>query len=292
MKRRHALQAGSVVAVLALGASPLRADTGGWEGTWISEAEGATNVTTLMADGRFRTEHLAGIQVLGVTTGRWELQGNAVRWSYEAAKGAADDVNTVVLKAPERFILREVDGSESTFFLTGTVDPKSPPHVPVAVGEGWVLKDALGEFAIRVTARETVTGHDCYRVDWIQGDRAYQSEYWFLDADGIRVAGRRVLGVKMEFTTPYLLVKRVLTAADRWDASMSVLGRETKATVSVGALAEVSTNAGTFRAVPVTLQSDAMHYVRWYAQDIGLVREDVMLGDKVHNTKILQRRLE
>ncbi len=291
MTRLPALLVGGMVAVLTLDTIPSRADTGGWVGTWLSEAEGVTNVTTLMADGGFRTEHLAGIQVLGLTTGRWEFRGNAVRWSYDAAKGS-DDVNPVIHKAPDRFTLREVDGSESAFFLKGTVDPKSPPHVPVAVGTGWVLKDALGEFAIRVTARETVTGRDCYRVDWIQGDRAYQSEYWFLDGDGIRVAGRRVLGVKTEFTVPYLLVKRVLTPGDTWDASMSVQGREMKVTVAVGAVSEVSTIAGGFRAVPITLSSNAMHYVRWYAQGVGLVREDVLLGGKVHNSKILQRRLE
>jgi hypothetical protein len=283
-----------MIVALAQGFIALAADTEGWVGTWLSEAEGVTNVTTLMPDGRFRTEHLAGIQVVGVTSGRWELRSKAIRWSYDAPQSAlpVDDVNAVVLKAPDRFVVRELSGSESSFFLKGTVDPKAPPDLPVAVGAGWVLKDELGEFAIRVTARETVGGRDCYRVDWIQGGRAYQSEYWFMDSEGIRVAGRRVLGVQAEFATPYLLVKRVLTPGDEWDASITVRGREVRATVSVGQRGEVVTAAGTFQAVPVTLQSDALHYVRWYTKDVGLVREDVLVGGQLHNTKTLQRRLE
>ena len=175
-----------MLVALAQASTAASVDTEGWVGTWLSEAEGVANVTTLMADGRFRTEHLAGIQVLGVTSGRWELRGNAIRWSYDAPQSElpADDVNPVVLKTPDRFVVQEVNGSESSFFLKGTVDPKAPPDLPVAVGAGWVLKDELGEFAIRVTARETVGGHDCYRVDWIQGGRAYQSEYWFIDSEG------------------------------------------------------------------------------------------------------------
>jgi hypothetical protein len=269
------------------------ADTGGWVGTWFSEAEGVTNATTLMADGRFRTEHMAGIRVLGVTSGRWELRGDSIRWSYDApqATGPGDDVNPIVFKGPDRFIVREVNGSSSSFFLKGTVDANAPPDLPVAIGAGWVLKDDLGEFAIRVTAREIVGGHDCYRVDWIQGDGAYQSEFWFMDSDGIRVAGRRVLEVRTEFSTPDLLVKHLLTRGDQWDASMSTRGREVKATVSVGQRGEVVTPAGTFQAVPVTLQSEALHYVRWYAKDVGLVREDVLVGGQVHNTKTLMRRL-
>ena len=62
--------------------------------------------------------------------------------------------------------------------------------------------------------------------------------------------------------------------------------------VSVGQRGEVVTAAGTFQAVPVTLQSDALHYVRWYTKDVGLVREDVLVGGQLHNTKTLQRRLE
>ena len=77
-----------------------------------------------------------------------------------------------------------------------------------------------------------------------------------------------MLGVKAAFATPYLLIKRVLTPGDEWDASMTVRGREVRATVSVGQRGEVVTAAGTFQAVPVTLQSDALHYVRWYTKDV------------------------
>jgi hypothetical protein len=286
-----------VVMMLAVtqGTIAAAADTGEWAGTWLSEAEGITIETTLMPDGRFRSEYMAGIRVLGITSGRWELQGQAIRWTYdEGPQGGlpANDVNSIVLKTAERFIVRELNGSDSVYYRKGTFDSLAPADLPVAVGTGWVLKDRLGEFAIRISAREVVGGHDCYRVDWIQGPQTYQSEYWFMDSEGIRVAGRRALGVKMEYSTPYLLLKRVLTRGDTWDASMTVQGNELKVTVSVGQRSEVITGAGAFQAVPVTLQNDSMRYVRWYAKDVGLVREDVLVGGEVLNTKTLERRIE
>ncbi len=283
-----------VVSVFAAVASGAAENAGGWVGTWISEAAGVTNVTMLTADGRFRTEHLAGLGVRGVTSGRWELRETAVLWTYDTPQAGlpAEDVNPIVRKTRDRFVLRELDGSESTFFLKGVRDPKAPAYLPVAVGAGWVLKDELGEFAIRVSARESVGGHDCYRVDWIQGAVAYQSEYWFADEDGIRVAGKRMLGTKLEFAAPYLLVKRVLTPGDAWKASVTVGGREVGVAISVGQRAEVVTPAGTFQALPVTLESELFDYVRWYAEDVGLVREDSLVAGYVQNTKTLQRRLE
>jgi hypothetical protein len=237
---------------------------------------------------------MLGTRVAATTIGRWELRGNAIRWSYDAPERAnrEDEVNPIVLKARDRFILRELDGSEAAFFLKGAVDPEAPPDLPVGVGAGWVMKDELGEFTIRVTARETVGTHDCYRVDWLQGASEYQSEYWFMDSEGVRVAGRRVLGVRLEFQKPYLLVKRALKQGDTWDASLTVQGKEMKASISVGRPGEVLTPTGRFRAVPVTLESDELHYARWYAKDVGLVREDVFVGGYLHNTKTLQRRLE
>jgi len=292
---RTALQA--LLATLFLFAPAQRsaaseAELGEWAGTWHSLAGEVLNVTTLLADGRFRTEHLAGNRVAGATSGRWELRSGSISWSYDGPGGIADDVNPIVLKAADRFVLRELDGSESAFFRKGVVDPNSPPRLPVAVGAGWVLRDELGEFTIRVTTRETVGELDCYRVDWVQGPLAYQSEYWFVDAEGVHVAGRRQLGKRLVFARPYLLLKRALEPGDQWRAPVAVEGRELEATVSVGEPAELVTPAGSFRAVPVTLESDVLHYRRWYAENVGLVREDTYVLGELHNTKTLQRRLE
>lgn len=268
-------------------------DTEAWVGTWFSESHGdVATVTTLMADGSFRTEYLFGIRVVQVLDGKWELRDDAFQWSYEDSGRPVEDVNAIVLKKSDRFTLREQDGSESSFFRKGIVDPMSPPELPVAVGAGWVMKDELGEFTIRVTLRQTIGGHDCYRVDWIQSASEYQSEFWFMDSEGIHVAGRRVFGTMIEFQKPYLLVKRGLTPGDEWDASLIAEGKEVKGTISVGQGSEIETASGTFHAVPVTLESDEVHYIRWYAKDVGLVREDVLVGGDVHNTKTLQRRLE
>lgn len=277
------------------GADPA-AETPRFVGTWVSEGGGFTNVTTLHADGRFRTERLAGIRPVETFAGRWQVRGNAIAWSYgDAVKDPTqpEDVNPIVSEAADRFTLRELDGSESTFFRKGLPEPNSPRYLPIAIGTGWVLEDELGEFVIRVTTRERVAGRDCYRADWIQGDRPYQSEYWIVGEEGIRVAGRRVFGLTLvEFPSPYLLLKQALIPGDKWDASMTVAERPHQVTISVGAEEAVSTPAGLFQAVPVTLRGPAMHYVHWYAQGVGLVREDFVLEDRRVNTKTLNRRLE
>jgi hypothetical protein len=84
----------------------------------------------------------------------------------------------------------------------------------------------------------------------------------------------------------------VLTAGDAWKASVTVGGREVAVAISVGQHAKVVTPAGTFQALPVTLQSELFDYVRWYAADVGLVREDSLVAGHVQSTKTLQRRIE
>ncbi len=263
-------------------------------GAWISEYAGFTNVTVMSEDGRFRTERTAGIEHVTTITGRWELRGNSLAWYYDRVKDLKEpeDVNPILYEAPDRMRLREVSGSESVLFRMGVLDPKAPARLPVAVGIGWLLQDEGGELLIRITARERMGGRDCYRVDWITEDQAYQSEFWSVEDEGIRVHGRRILGQTFEFRTPYTLLKPTLADGDTWRGSVTLLGRTEEVSMTVGREDAVSTPAGTFRAVPVTVKTPALHYVRWYADKVGLVREDLMSGSERTSMKVLKRRLQ
>ena len=197
--------------------------------------------------------------------------------------------------APDRFTLRETDGSPSTFFRKG-VDPLAPEYLPVAAGTGWVLEDEGGEVGIRVSVRETFAGQDCYRVEWITGPTTYQSEDRSLREDGIWVVGRKVLGRELVFERPYLLLKRTLRVGDKWAATLTVGQRSENVEVSVGPEEEITAPAGKFQAIRVTLQGRVLAYRRWYARGVGLVREEPVLGEAAAgervNLKSLKRLLK
>jgi len=262
-------------------------------GTWFSHGGDFTNITTLHTDGRFHTERLLGVELVGTIDGRWLVRNDAFVWTYEKPAAAGEDVNPILSEAHDRFTLREMDGSSSSFFRKGIVDPASPEWLPVAVGTGWVMKDDAGQFTIRVSLRENIAGHDCYRVDWIEGSVTYQSEYWIVAEDGVRVAGRLVAGQPVEFSRSYLLLKRELIPGESWEASLSLGILSDDLTFSVGAAEDIQTPAGSFRAVPVTARGRTLQYRRWYARGVGLIQEEAtMQGDMHINTKILERRIK
>ena len=93
---------------------------------------------------------------------------------------------------------------------------------------------------MRVSVRETFAGQDCYRVDWITGPSAYQSEYWSVREDGIWVVGRKALGRELVFERPYLLLRRTPQAGDKWEATLTAGQRSENVEISVGPEEEIA----------------------------------------------------
>ena len=261
-------------------------------GVWVSESN-TTNLTTLNQDGRFTTVFLKGLVEADKVSGRWLLRSNAMVWTYEGPNAPpGEDVNPFVDASPDRFTLRESDGKTSAFYRKGVPDPLSPAHLPIAIGTGWLLQDDAGEVAIRIGVRERIANRDCYRIDWIMGPMAYQSEYWFVDEAGVHAVGRKVLGRAVPFAAPYLLLKRTLTPGDTWSAAIKSAAFEDELKISVGAPVAVTTSAGTFDALPVTTAGRALSYRRWYAPGVGLVQEVALIGGEPGDPKKLKERLK
>ena len=261
-------------------------------GTWVSASATSLNVTTMRPDGQFHTEQFEGLELAGTVEGRWLVRGNTVAWIYVKPPAAGEDVNPIVSYAPDRFTLRETDGSQSTFFRKGVVDPLAPEYLPVAAGTGWVLADEAGQVGIRVGVREMFAGQDCYRVEWITGPSTYQSEYWSLREDGIWVVGRKVLGRELVFERPYLLLGRTPRVGDKWKATLTVGQRSENVEVSVGPEEAITTPAGKFQAIRVTLQGRLLAYRRWYARGVGLVREEPVLGEGAAGERLNLKNLK
>ena len=295
MKRIVAGVLASLAVLPTLGAS---AQPDRYVGTWVSESGKRYNVTTMHADGRFRTEQFDGLKSAGTIEGRWQLRGEQIVWTYHQPRIDGEDANALVSTTPDRFSVRERNGSVSTFFRKGLVDPLSPAVLPVAVGTGWILQDEMGEMAIRIGVRRTVSGQDCYRVDWIDAtlNLPYQSELWSVTGDGVYAVGRHVLGRDLPFEKPYKLLSRTPKAGEKWQASLAMPGHAETLSLSVGADEEVATPAGTFRATPLTLVGETLTIRRWYAPRVGLVREASILTEdgkeRPLNVKNLKRRLE
>ena len=264
-------------------------------GTWASTDDFVLNVTTMQADGRFRTEQFAGLELAGTIEGRWELRGNSIAWIYLNPALDKDDVNPILSSAADRFTLRETDGSESTFFRK-TLDPASPELLPISVGTGWILEEGNDQVSIRISGRETFGGQDCYRVDWIDGPLVYQTEYWSVREDGVWVVGRRVLKREFVFQTPYRLVPRKAVTGERWTANVVAGSLSEQFGIIVGPEEEVTTPSGRFRAVRINVEGLVIAYRRWYARGVGLVREEpvVIQGARQHGVtlKNLKRRVE
>jgi len=161
--------------------------------------------------------------------------------------------------------------------------------LPLTLGSEWVFRDTTGETTVSVAARELFAGIDCYRVDWI-GVVPFQSEYWWVRPDGVYVVGRRVMDQVIRFATPYLLIRYGLAPGESWEAPVSSGTVTETLRYSVGAGEEVSTPAGMFRALPVTVRGKALTYRRWYARGIGMVKETTSLPDgSLLDEKVLVR---
>ncbi len=169
-------------------------------------------------------------------------------------------------------------------------------HLPLEVGQGWVLKDKKGEVTIRVAAAEKFADRDCFRVDWETDGKAYQSEFWAKSPEGILAVGRRFAGRDLAFSKPYLLLRDPLKAGDSWTASIVMGAAKQDLQMTVGPEEEVAVPAGKYRAMRVVFKGDAVEYRRWYARGVGLVREDVLAVVKgelrVLGEKTLVRRLK
>lgn len=278
-----------LLALLLAGWPPALPQADRFAGTWVSTDGKSYNVIVMEADGRFRSEHYTALKVGSTMEGRWQVRGDSIVWTYLNPKVEGEDVNPIASAGKDRFALREKNGALTHFYRKGVVDPLSPAVLPIAVGTGWVLEDDMGEVGIRIGGRQEVNGLDCYRVDWVDAmlNGVYQSELWAVKEDGVYAVGRSVLGRSLPFEKPYRLLGRTPVAGEKWDAVVATAIRTEPLKFSVGAEEEVKTPAGTFKAIPVTLEGDVVVITRWFARGIGLVREQSNL-----NAKNLKRRIE
>jgi hypothetical protein len=265
-------------------------------GTWVTERDNTLSVTTMAADGTFRSEQFLGLKPVGLVEGTWTQRNNSLAWTYLNPKIDQEDVNPILSSSANEFILRETDGSQTTFQRKGVVDPRSPDILPVAIGTGWVLDDKDGELGIRISIRQTFAGQECYRVDWMVDFLVFQSEYWSVREDGIWVVGRRDREGVKSFDAPFQLLKRQSAPGDKWAATVKLGPLSENYTVVVGAEEDVTTPAGTFRATLVIVTRDVNSHARWFARGVGLVREDPGFKSGAANSSstnmLLKRRIQ
>ena len=167
--------------------------------------------------------------------------------------------------------------------------PPKGEYFPTAVGTRWeyVLDgtDKL-DHTREVTESETANAATTAVFKWTSHGGQYTA------ASVYRVEGKLVLRTgwakAQSFETPCTMWKPDAKAGDTWTAGIVGPKEATQFTAARGEEAEVTTPAGKFRAVPVTIRSrnDAKSAnTYWYAPGVGLVRWDNQNGKTVVLTK-------
>ncbi|MEM1116409.1 MAG: hypothetical protein AAF845_18350 [Bacteroidota bacterium] len=146
-----------------------------------------------------------------------------------------------------------------------------------------------------IEAEEKVDGLTCFRAAWSadwNGWRTYQSEAWCPTEAGVLIPYRETFLGRSSFDRPYVLLSRPLNPGDAWSDSVMV-GGALSATldISVGEEEQIETPAGSYRALPVSIQVNGGAIVRWYAKGVGMVRETTYLAEGDELALIEDKRL-
>lgn len=156
--------------------------------------------------------------------------------------------------------------------------PKAAPaknYFPLQVGHKWEYVRSQGRdtWVEEVTAEEEKNGATFYTVTRWWGERRGFDEIYRVDKEGVA----RVRRGSKEFDPPWLVVKKNVTAGDRWPFKTNIATKEPEGMeLLVGQPEEVTVPAGTFTAVPITFRNtdrlDRGPMTYWYAADVGLVK--------------------
>ena len=163
--------------------------------------------------------------------------------------------------------------------------PPKGEYFPTAVGTRWEYvaegTDKL-DHTREVTEAETADAATTAVFQWTSHGGQYTA------ASVYRVEGKLVLRTgwakAQSFETPCTMWKPDAKAGDTWTAGIVGPKEATQFTAARGEEAEVTTPAGKFRAVPVTIRpgNDAKSAnTYWYAPGVGLVRWDNQNGKTV-----------
>ena len=150
-----------------------------------------------------------------------------------------------------------------------------PGALPLPTGQWEFASADGGDTFITVTE----AGEGCLDAVWLasrDSDVPGMRERWCPSPDGVRVAGRGLGFRWTDVATPYVIAPYRGTDGDTWEAHVRPGSRGT-VQGEVGPVEPVETPSGRHHAQRVTMLSSSTRVVRWYAQGVGLVREEQAL---------------
>lgn len=172
------------------------------------------------------------------------------------------------------------------------------PHdyLPLSPDVTWRFADLDGSVTdVSIASEQEVDGLACQRVEWSaewSSGRAYQSEAWCPTEAGIRVPYRESVLRNFRYDQPYLLLSWPLESGRSWSDSLTVDGALLSTLdVTVGDEEPVHTPSGDYQALPVVVRVSGGEIVRWYAKEVGMVREATYLTSDGGRTLIEDKKL-
>lgn len=106
MRRRRVLEENEMPAKQG----PEMPENAGFFGTWLSSK--ADKPIKLLPDGRWEVSVFLGASKVA---GNWSVEGDSMIWTYDDAPAGLKDVNKIIKSESDKFVLKERNGSHTTF---------------------------------------------------------------------------------------------------------------------------------------------------------------------------------
>jgi hypothetical protein len=162
---------------------------------------------------------------------------------------------------------------------------KLPDYLPLKAGTKWTYDvDAGTGQKVQVTNQivkiETIDGQSLARMETVVNGNVAATEHLASTPKG--VFRHRANGV--EVSPPICILKYPYKEGEKWEQETKIGPQEVKISVVSGPSEQVMTTAGKYKAVSIALETNVnglkIDTTSWYAPDVGLVKQKVLLGDK------------
>lgn len=164
-------------------------------------------------------------------------------------------------------------GTLVVLLSTGVGAAPATDYWPLADGNRW----AFAGSGVEMTFVVVELGSDEFRLDTSMNEFVIQREYYHV-VDGNIVATRREQAAgTFVLDPPQLFLKSPFVPGQSWTWEGEIAGEYVSATSLIMEPESVETPVGTFEALPVAITVQAVgetvRTIRWFAEGVGLVRE-------------------
>lgn len=166
-------------------------------------------------------------------------------------------------------------------------------YFPLSIGNSWsyYFKIETGETKvqkivdIQISKKEKIDGVETYAMEYKLGDKVLQIEYYTNEKEKVICYKRILSGTNFDINPPQLLYDfSSLKKGEKWEWNGKVGEQEARLKGEVLGEETITVPTGTFKTYRVKIivrDSGGMILVssdRWFAQDIGMVKEESIDG--------------